>query len=1091
MTRRLATAAPPSLSRPRPRAAALAVVRPALFAALGAASAAGFPSALSPVLLAAEAPDAAATRLRPAGVDLVVAKDGSGDFTTVQDALDALPKTAARTRVVLVRNGVYREKLFVTKSRLAIVGEDRARTRIEEGILRREWRVAHSDDQGAAVVNVGDDVTDLVLANLTIRNDYGASTGDRDHQFAVRGGGSATRIALLHADVLSEGGDTLSLWNAFTGLTYHAGCTFEGWVDFVCPRGSAYVVDSRFIAHGTTAAIWHDGSRDRDHRFVIRSSRFDGDPGFALGRNNRDGQFYLLDCAFSPSMADRPVYQPNAPESYAWEPRAFFHGCRGEDGDRAWWSDNLAAADLSPAPAEITPEWTFCGQWDPEGTLPAVLPFAALPRPHDGAREIPPFGARLGWLAARGATAHELFFGPVPEGPAAGEVPSATLPRVARLETPATSWETGPLVPGRRYAWRVDTLGPEGRVRGATWSFTALERPFRVALAGDSTVTERQGWGTGFAALLRPGVSLANHAKGGRSTKSFLEEGFWDAALAGRPDVVLVQFGHNDAPGKGPERETDPFTTYRENLARMVDGARAVGARPVLVTPLTRRYVDEAGCVRSDLGFYAEAVRQVALERRVPLLDLHRLSIDAVDALSPAEVAALGTTKEDGTLDRTHLSPAGSALFGALVARELARLLPDLAPAFALARGARSGTADVAAPGLAAVETSTAARPPAAGSPVSRPGAPKRSDAPARRADHGPARSARTPVAGVRSLLPLLERPTAFFASPEAAAIGENLLLWQRANGGWPKNVDMTRALDPGERERLLAERGETDTTIDNGATFTQVRFLARLHAAARDGRFRDAAERGLAFLLAAQYPSGGWPQYFPLRDDYSRDVTFNDGAMTGVLDLLLDVGEGREPFGWADETLRARARAAVAKGVEAILAAQVVVDGRPTAWGAQHDAVTLKPSAARRFEPVALASAESAGVARFLMRLPDPSPQVVAAVDAAVAWLRSARIDGLRIERRDAPELPGGVDVVATPDPSAPPVWARFYEVGTNRPVFSGRDGVVRSSLGEIEHERRTGYAWYVDSPATLLEKDHTAWKAKLASGPSKRGAP
>ncbi|MBK9090488.1 MAG: hypothetical protein IPL90_16125 [Holophagales bacterium] len=503
-------------------------------------------------------------------------------------------------------------------------------------------------------MNVGDDVTDLLLANLTIRNDFGSRHGDHDHQFAIRSGGNATRIVLLHANVLADGGDTVSLWNAFTGMTYHASCTFEGWVDFVCPRGTSYVTNSRFIAHNLTAAIWHDGSRDRDHRFVIRSSRFDGDPGFPLGRNNRDGQFTLLDCAFSGAMADQPIFRPSAPETYTWEPRVFFHGCRRDDGDLPWFADNLKDADFSPTPAEITPEWTFCGQWDPEGTMPAVLPFAAVPRPHDGDREIPTFGALLRWVAARGATGYELFFGPADE-PGRG----------TRLDAGTTSWRTGPLAAGTRYAWRVDAIGTEGRVRGETWSFTTAARPFRIALAGDSTVTDRQGWGTGFARRMGAGATCANHARGGRSTKSFLEEGHWERVLAERPDVVLIQFGHNDAPGKGPERETDAFTTYRENLSRMVDEARDAGTRPVLLTPLTRRTVDEAGCVRSDLGFYADAVRAVALERRVPLLDLHRLSIEAVDTMSPAEVAALGVPKEDGTLDRTHLSPAGSALFGA------------------------------------------------------------------------------------------------------------------------------------------------------------------------------------------------------------------------------------------------------------------------------------------------------------------------------------------------------------------------------------------------------------------------------------------
>lgn len=986
---------------------------------------------LAALLSAASAARAVPVRARPAGVDLVVAQDGSGDFVTVQAALDALPAAAVQTRVVLVRKGVYREKLFVTRSRVAIVGEDREKTRIEFAQLRRDWRAAHPDDQGAAVVNVGDDVTDLLLANLTIRNDYGSRTGDHDHQFAIRSGGSSTRIVLLHANVLSDGGDTVSLWNAFTGMTYHASCTFEGWVDFVCPRGSSYVTNSRFVAHNMTAAIWHDGSKDRDHRFVIRASRFDGNPGFPLGRNNRDGQFYLLDCTFSGAMADQPIYQPSAPESYAWEPRVYFHGCRGDDGDLPWFADNLRDADFSPSPAEITPEWTFCGQWDPEGTMPAVLPFAAVPRPFAGAMDIPLFGATLRWVAARGAQEYELFFGPGAEPPA-----------VARLD--GTSWTTGPLSAGTRYAWRVDALGPAGRVRGETWSFTTAARPFRIALAGDSTVTERQGWGTGFAALLRPGVALSNHARGGRSTKSFVDEGHWQKVLAERPDVVLIQFGHNDAPGKGPERETDAFTTYRENLARMIDEARATGTRPVLLTPLTRRYVDDAGCVRSDLGFYADAARAVALERRVPLLDLHRLSIEAVDRMSPSEVAALGVAKEDGTLDRTHLSPAGSALFGALVAGELGRVVPDLAAAF---RPAGEAASERAVP-----------------APEPSPGSAGR-------------------IAGVRSLLPLLEKPTAFFSTAEAARIGENLLLWQRANGGWPKDVDMVRPLDVAGRDDLARRRTRTDTTIDNGATYTQVRFLARLFAAARDERFRKGALDGLDFLLAAQYPSGGWPQFFPLRDDYSRHVTFNDGAMPGVLSLLLDASEGREPFAFVDGYRRARAARGVAKGTAVILASQIVTGGVLTAWCAQHDEETLAPRPARAFEPVALASAESVGVVRFLMSLPAPSREVVAAVDAAVEWLRSVRIDGLRVERRNDPPLPGGFDTVATPDPAAPPVWARFYEIGTNRPLFSGRDGVVRWSLAEIEHERRTGYAWYVDAPATLLSKEYPDWKAKHAT--------
>jgi PelA/Pel-15E family pectate lyase len=991
------------------------------------------------VLATSAAP--APPRPRPAGVDLVVARDGSGDFGTVQAALDALPAGAARTRVVLVRNGVYREKLFVTKSRVAIVGEDREKTRIEYAELRREWRAVHPDDQGAAVVNVGDDVTDLVLANLTIRNDYGAKSGERDHQFAIRSGGSSTRIVLLHANVVADGGDTVSLWNAFTGMSYHASCTFEGWVDFVCPRGSSFVTNSRFVAHSPTAAIWHDGSKDRDHRFVVRSSRFDGEPGFPLGRNNRDGQFYLLDCAFSPNMADRPIYLPSAPETYAWEPRVFFHGCHGEDGDRAWFADNLRDADFSPAPVEITPEWTFCGQWDPEGTMSAVLPFVAVPRPRDQARDVPLFGARLRWVPARGATAHELFLGA-----------TSAPPLVARLR--GESFDTGPLAPATAYFWRVDAITPQGRVPGETWRFTTAGRPMKIVLAGDSTVTDGQGWGRGFAARLLPGAECVNLSRGGRSTKSYLEEGLWEKVLAERPDVVLIQFGHNDAPGKGPDRETDARTTYRENLARMVDEARSAGAAPVIVTSLTRRYLDEIGCIRSDLGDYVEGAISVARERRVPLVDLHAKSIELLERMNALEVVALGIPKPDGTLDRTHLSPAGSVLFGALVADELAKAVPRLAP------GLESGGVGLPHPAPQA--------PPAA----SAPSGPTTASA-----------ASTSPAGAISSLRGLLDRPEPFFATGEAVRIAEQLLFFQRANGGWPKNLDMVSPLGERERQDLARHRDESDTTIDNGATVTQMRFLARVATVTGQERFRSSFLSGLDFLLAAQLPGGGWPQFFPLRRDYSRHATFNDGAMTGVMSLLRDVARRAYAYALVDEGRRARASAAFDNGLRFVLASQVVVSGRRMAWCAQHDAVTFEPRGARTFEPASLSGAESADVVELLMAVDAPSREVVKAVDAAVEWFRAVAIRGLRVERLERPGSPGGVDVVAVPDPNAPPVWARFYGIGTNRPLFVGRDGVPRERLDQIERERRTGYAWYGTWPERILAKDYPAWKARLTS--------
>lgn len=390
--------------------------------------------------------------------NLVVAPDGSGDFRTIQEALDALPPDAPAIRIILLRKGTYREKIFITKSNVALVGEDRDRVRIVFSELRSEWRKTHPDDRGAAVVNVGDGVEDLVLANLTIHNDYGSHGGSHDHQFAVRSGKGTNRISVLHANVIADGGDTISLWNSASGMYYHASSTFEGYVDFFCPRGWSYVTDSRFFSHSTSASIWHDGSADEDQRLVIRSSRFDGVPGFALGRNTRDGQFYLLDCTFSNAMADRPIYLAREPETFRWGLRAYFWNCRRDGGDFPWFADNLHQARGAPSAGEIDARWTFGGRWDPEATLPAVLPFASIPMPRNGARTVSAKVGSLRWIGARNAVAYDVRLGRTNPPPV-----------VARIE--GTAYEPGPLMPGTVYSWRVDAVTPAGTVEGFVWRF--------------------------------------------------------------------------------------------------------------------------------------------------------------------------------------------------------------------------------------------------------------------------------------------------------------------------------------------------------------------------------------------------------------------------------------------------------------------------------------------------------------------------------------------------------------------------------------------------------------------------------------------
>jgi hypothetical protein len=391
--------------------------------------------------------------------DYVVAADGSTPYRTVQAALDAIPEGNASHRIVLVRSGTYREKVFVTRSHVSIVGEDRERTRIVFAELRKNWRANHADDWGAAVVNVGPEVTDLTIGNLTVENDYG---GDHDHQFAIRSSGNATRIALLSATFTAAGGDTVSLWNSTSGLTYYADCAFEGYVDYLCPRGWAYVTGSRFFGRNLTASLWHDGSRNRDQKMVVRRSSFDGVPGFPLGRHNRDGSIYVLDSVFSERMADRPIYLAGDPATFQWGLRSYYANNRREGGDYAWFADNLETAPGAPDERDVTPAWTFGGRWDPEATLPAVLPFAALPRPESGTR----VGARastLRWTPGRNARVQRIHFGTENDPP-------------LRATQAESTFETGALAAGATYHWRVDAVTAAGIVRGPGWTFVADAR---------------------------------------------------------------------------------------------------------------------------------------------------------------------------------------------------------------------------------------------------------------------------------------------------------------------------------------------------------------------------------------------------------------------------------------------------------------------------------------------------------------------------------------------------------------------------------------------------------------------------------------
>ncbi len=322
----------------------------------------------------------------------------------------------------------------------------------------------------------------------------------------------------------------------------------------------------------------------------------------------------------------------------------------------------------------------------------------------------------------------------------------------------------------------------------------------------------------------------------------------------------------------------------------------------------------------------------------------------------------------------------------------------------------------------------------------------------------------------------ILKQPKGWYGTAEAAEIADSVIAYQADSGGWIKNVDM---VEP-PSEAFLSGDGKNRSTIDNDATTTQLSFLARVNDAQPHYDLADAIERGIEYLLEAQYENGGWPQYYPLRKGYYSHVTYNDDAMVRVLRLLRSIEEKRYPWQSLDEQTRLRAAAAVDRGIECILATQVRLDGQLTAWCAQHDAKTLAPAKARAYELASLSGSESVGITRFLMGIDDPSPRVVAAVEGAVAWLGKVAIPGMYSKRIQ--DESGERDRILEKDPKSD-LWARFYEIGSERPIFVGRSGEVHYDFQKVEQERRGGYSYYGSWPKDMISKEYPEWRRGLAA--------
>ena len=311
----------------------------------------------------------------------------------------------------------------------------------------------------------------------------------------------------------------------------------------------------------------------------------------------------------------------------------------------------------------------------------------------------------------------------------------------------------------------------------------------------------------------------------------------------------------------------------------------------------------------------------------------------------------------------------------------------------------------------------------------------------------------------------------AFFQTEEARRIGDQVLLYQRVTGGWPKNINMAAPLTDEQRAQVTKDKARRDdSTTDNNATSQQIIFLSRLYQGTKDDRYKAGCIRGVEYLLSGQYSNGGWPQFWPEMRDYQIHITFNDDAMVNTMQLLNDVAQCKAPYTEELTTLDLRQRAATAfdKGIKCILRTQIRRNGKLTVWCQQHDRDTYEPASARAYELPSYCSQESAAIVKLLMSLPNPDKSVKQAIHAAMQWFDKYKLTGLRIERtgrRNSPDR----DTRLVEDLHAGPLWARYYDLKYCEPYVCDRDGIPRRRLEDIGHERRNGYSWYGDRPAAL----------------------
>jgi pectinesterase len=396
--------------------------------------------------------------------EIIVAKDGTGNFTTIQEAVNSIPSTNAEWKTIIVKNGLYNEQVSIACSYVALVGESRSGTHIEFNLPRAVWYAAHGVNTGTGVINIAGNMHDIVIANMYVRNTF---EGSEDYTEVIRTETGSTKLWFVNLDVLCLWKDTFAPWGKAGGMYYVNNCNFRGSIDAFCPRGYCYAIDSRFTETKSSSPIWHEGVATEDQKLVIQggSVHSEYNKSVKLQNSQNYAKFYYLDVLLSDSIA-----------SLGTSATTNFYNVTGLAG-LTWFANSLTIANRKL----IDAAWTFDGKWDPESVMPAVLPFVSLPQPYNGRYTVAAGVTTLKWIPMRNAVSHKVYFGTTEQTELLGE-------------TTANTINTGTLEANKTYYWRVNTVTADGEIQGSLWRFTTSDNldpvtPSTLTLIGKNNQT--------------------------------------------------------------------------------------------------------------------------------------------------------------------------------------------------------------------------------------------------------------------------------------------------------------------------------------------------------------------------------------------------------------------------------------------------------------------------------------------------------------------------------------------------------------------------------------------------------------------------